>query len=94
MDIDNLLQKDDRTLFLIRSIDLQKFAETIIAGVSREPSNEPEKPISQNEAVEFLGKSRQTFYSWRRKGLISAHPLGGRVFYYRSELQDALNRRR
>jgi hypothetical protein len=49
-----------------------------------------EQPISQPEAIKFLGKSRQTLISWRRKGIIHAHTLGGRVYYMRSELLDAL----
>ncbi len=93
MEFDNLIQKDDRTWFLVRSIDLQKFAETIIAGVNREPSNEPEKPIPQAEALEFLGKSRQTFYTYRRKGLVNAHTIGGRCFYFKSELINALKKK-
>ena len=49
-----------------------------------------EQPISQPEAIRFLGKSRQTLISWRRKGIIHAHTLGGRVYYMRSELIEAL----
>ena len=57
-----------------------------------EPQRAPEieKPISQAEAIAFLGKSRQAFYSWRRKGLITAHILGGRVWYFKSELIAAM----
>lgn len=51
-----------------------------------------EQPISQAEAVEFLGKSRQTLISWRKKGLITAYHLGGRIFYKPSELLSALQK--
>jgi hypothetical protein len=51
---------------------------------------EIEKPISQPEALEFLGKSRQTFTTWRRKGFITARTLGGRVYYLKSELLEAM----
>jgi len=53
-------------------------------------ANPIEKPISQPEAIEFLGKSRQTLIAWRRKGVISAHMLGGRVYYLKSELLAAM----
>ncbi len=52
-----------------------------------------EQPISQPEAIKFLGKSRQTLISWRRKGIIHAHTLGGRVYYLRSELLEAVKRK-
>jgi Helix-turn-helix domain len=51
-----------------------------------ETNNSIEQPISQPEAIKFLGKSRQTLISWRKKGVITAHLLGGRVYYLKSEL--------
>lgn len=51
---------------------------------------ETEQPISQTEALAFLGKSRQTLNEWRRKGVISGHRLGGRIFYFKSELVKAM----
>jgi hypothetical protein len=55
-----------------------------------ETSPSIEQPISQPEAIKFLGKSRQTLVAWRRKGVISAHRLGGRIYYLKSELLDAM----
>jgi hypothetical protein len=68
-----------------------------LAGVkpisSPEPlKNEVERPISQPEAVAFLGKSRQTLTAWRRKGFISAHKLGGRIYFLKSELLAAMGK--
>ena len=57
---------------------------------AQELNNEIEQPISQPEAVKFLGKSRQTLISWRKKGIITAHILGGRVYYIKSELLEAM----
>lgn len=54
------------------------------------PDKEVERPISQLEAIEFLGKSRQTLAAWRRKGVIKAHQLGGRIYYLKSELLEAM----
>lgn len=53
-------------------------------------TNEVEKPISQTEAILFLGKSRQTLIAWRKKGVINAYTLGGRVYFLKSELLKAL----
>jgi hypothetical protein len=52
--------------------------------------SEDERPISQPEAIEFLGKSRQTLVAWRKKGVIKAYRLGGRVYYKKSELLNSL----
>ena len=53
-------------------------------------AKEIERPISQPEAVVFLGKSRQTLTAWRKKGIIKAHILGGRVYFLKSELLAAM----
>ena len=70
-------------------------SESVRAEFSKIPKStgqisEVEQPISQPEAIKFLGKSRQTLISWRKKGVINAHVLGGRVYYLRSELLAAL----
>ena len=52
--------------------------------------NSIEQPISQPDAIKFLGKSRQTLIKWRHKGVIHGHVLGGRVYYLKSELLEAL----
>jgi hypothetical protein len=51
-----------------------------------------EQPISQDEAIKFLGKSRQTLVSWRKKGIITGYLLGGRIYYKSSELVSALKK--
>jgi len=53
-------------------------------------TKEIERPISQPEAVEFLGKSRQTLVAWRKKGIIKAHRLNGRIYFLKSELLEAM----
>lgn len=72
----------------------RNFAELHVA-ISKIPNSterprEVEKPISQPEAIEFLGKSRQTLVTWRKKGIITGHSLGGRIYYLKSELLMAL----
>lgn len=51
---------------------------------------EEEQPISQAEAMLFLGKSRQTIAKWRRKGIIRGRVLGGRIYFLKSELIAAM----
>lgn len=75
--------------------DLRKFAD-MVRDESRQGKpvapapQEQEQPINQTEAIKFMGKSRQTFYSWRRKGLVKAHVLGGQCYFFKSELLAAL----
>lgn len=64
----------------------------------KEPgSSEPEKPIRDLEARTFIGGgkpiSRQTMYSLRKKGKVKAHVLSGSIFYFKSELSEAIKKR-
>jgi hypothetical protein len=97
--IDQILSGTGNTLICIRSEDVIPFASTcanlIIAGQAAGQTKlpvkqEPEKPISQAEAVIYLGKSRQTLIKWRKKGIIQAYRLGGRIYYLPSQLLLAL----
>ena len=96
MDITEILQNSENALIVARRDDLIAFAATVANNVLKEqpkptpPKQETEQPISQAEASIFLGKSRQTLISWRKKGLIKAYHLGGRVYYKTSELLKAL----
>ena len=95
METNEVLQGTDNALLIVRRDDLIAFANTYANRmIAEQPKanakQETEQPISQAEAVKFLGKSRQAFYSWRRKGLIKAHVLNGRVWYFKSELIAAM----
>jgi hypothetical protein len=68
---------------------------SVEAAMSKAPqpvqkSDEPESPVPEREARAFLGKSRSGLYSLRKKGKIKAHILGGRVYYFKSELIAAM----
>jgi hypothetical protein len=92
----NLAEIPSNIQLVITTQDLQNFAMTLLSGISISEapalSNEPEQPISQEEAMRYLGKSRQTLASWRRKGFITAHVLGGRIYFLKSELLSALKK--
>jgi len=97
MDLNPILNSTENTLIIARRNDLIEFAVTyadrILAGQAKAPvRQEIEQPISQPEAIKFLGKSRQTLIKWRKKGVIKGHVLGGRVYYLKSELLAALNK--
>ena len=42
--------------------------------------------ISQLDATEYVGCSRETLGAWQRKGLITGYRKAGRVYYSKSEL--------
>lgn len=45
--------------------------------------------ISQEEATQFVGCSRETLNAWQRKGLITGYRKAGRVYYSKSELESS-----
>lgn len=95
MDIDKVFQGKDDALLIIRRNDLLEFANLYAERILIEkatPASQPEaeKPMTQPEAIQFLGKSRQTLIKWRRNGTIKGHSLGGRVYYLKSELLAAI----
>lgn len=97
MDNNNILHEPGDTILIVRKNDLIEFAtsfadQILLRLASISPKHEIEQPISQSDAIIYLGKSRQTLIKWRRKGVIEGHTLGGRVFYLKSELLAALNR--
>lgn len=94
MELDELT-KTAPALILLSSDQLEDFAAVCVARALNATPTKPvepeiEKPISQPEAVAFLGKSRQTLIKWRKAGVITAYTLGGRVYYKKSDLLKAL----
>lgn len=90
-----ILQSETDALIIVRRDDLLDFARAYAQEAGKtlpEPETGPEAPISQNEAIEFLSISRQALYSWRRQGIIQAHIIGRRLFYFKSELLEAMKR--
>lgn len=99
MDTNEILHRAGDTFLFVNRNDLLDFARAYANNVQAPQakeivSQEVERPISQKEAIKFLGKSRQTLISWRNKGIIEGHTLGGRVYYLKSELLAALYKKR
>jgi hypothetical protein len=90
----DLTQLESNTLLIVRAEDLQHFAESLSIQKTQiiQKTDESEQPVPQSEACKFLGKSRQTFTKWRRDGLITGHKLGGRIFFFKSELLQSMKR--
>lgn len=60
-------------------------AKRIIAEV-----NLPDKPLSEKEVCEQVGKTRQTLSKYRREGKLRFHRIGREIFYFPSELKEDL----
>ena len=94
-EISEILNGPNNVMILLGRDDLIEFATTCASRIKDTQKKEPviqvtEQPISFPEAVKFLGKSRQTLTVWRKRGIIKGHILGGRVYFLKSELLDAL----
>ena len=46
--------------------------------------------LSMNELVKMLGVTKPTIIEWTKKGLLTAHRLGRRVFYKRDLVERSL----
>ena len=95
MDTDKFKTGD--VLVILHEKDLEQLAEKIAAKfkINAEEitiESKKEKPLTQTQAAEFLGRSRQTLINWRKKGVIKGKRLGGRIYFFESELLDAMKR--
>lgn len=72
--------------------------EAIIEGVKTQLNNlkehfEPKRPneyLTRHEVSKMLSIDLSTVHNWTKKGIIEAHQIGGRVFYLRSEIENAI----
>lgn len=93
MDISEL---NGKTILIMQASDIDKLAELIADKLPRQearpalPIHEP--PIPQKEAEEFMGVTHPTFLRWRKQGKVTGHTLGGRVYFFKSELLAALQK--
>lgn len=100
MDVQRVLNGAGDILIVVRRNDLMEFAQTCADLIKKNQERnerskneyESEQPMTQPQAIKFLGKSRQTLIQWRKKGIIQAYRLNGRIYYKPSELTAALQK--
>lgn len=51
-----------------------------------------DRPLTAKEAMQYLSMSKATFYRYVEKGLIPKSMLDTRVYYYKSDLDNAILR--
>ncbi|WKK66510.1 helix-turn-helix domain-containing protein [Lutimonas zeaxanthinifaciens] len=53
---------------------------------------EPEEYLTRDEVKKMLKVDLSTIHNWTKKGYLIHYGIGGRVYYKRSELENALIR--
>lgn len=51
---------------------------------------EPKRYLSRNELAEMLGVDRSTIHNWRKRKIIEAVQIGGRIFFERKSIENAI----
>ena len=79
----------DDLMKLIRDV-ITETTNSIIAKLDEGRSPEI---LTRKEAMKKLDiKSEATMINWEKKGYLSPHRIGGRIFYQKNEVVDALER--
>tara|TARA_R110002096_G_scaffold421482_1_gene627215 strand:+ start:3449 stop:3718 length:270 start_codon:yes stop_codon:yes gene_type:complete len=51
---------------------------------------EPKKYLSRSELAEMLGVDKSTIHNWRKRKIIEAVQIGGRIFFERESIENAI----
>lgn len=92
MDISEL---NGKTIYIIEGCNIDRLAELIASKMPQQMA-QPAPPINEEtlltfaETCKFLGISRPTGTRWRNAGKISGHLMGGKLYFFKSELLNAL----
>lgn len=76
----------------------EQLQAAIIEGVRKEleelkkdfQPKEPTAYLSRREVKQLLGITLNTLNNWTKKGILTAYGIGGRVYYKRHEVENAV----
>jgi hypothetical protein len=76
----------------------EQFQESIILGVKSEleklskefQPKEPTEYLTRNQVKDLLDVDLSTVHNWTKRGKLQAYGIAGRVYYKRSEVEQAL----
>ena len=76
----------------------EQLQAAIIEGVRKEldelkkdfQPKEPTTYLSRQEVKQMLGINLTTLNNWTKKGILTAYGIGGRVYYKRNEVENAI----
>ncbi|HLO43761.1 MAG TPA: helix-turn-helix domain-containing protein [Leadbetterella sp.] len=69
---------------------VQVYLKDAILEATKQIMEQNAKPLSRNEAADFLGVDVGTLNRWEAKGIITYHYLGGKKIYLKSELINTI----
>lgn len=76
----------------------EQLQNAIIEGVKQQLNNfkehlkpvEPNEYLSRSEVAKMLSVNESTVHNWRNKGVLSSYQIGGRVFFKRKDVENAM----
>jgi len=79
-------------------ISPEQLQEGIIKGVKNEldqlkkdfQPKQPSEYLTRNEVAEMLRIDLSSVHNWTKKGKLKAYGIGGRVYYKRHEIENAI----
>ena len=51
---------------------------------------EPNEYLTRNNVAEMLSVDLSTVHNWTKKGILQAKQIGGRIFYLRDQVENAI----
>jgi len=51
-----------------------------------------EKPVTAPYICKMIGVSRPALHKWSKAGIVRSHKLGGKLFYFESEVMEDLKK--
>lgn len=79
-----------------RTQNIENIALDLMMAISRLEKNfqpkEPTEYLTRNEVAELLKCDLSTIWLWTKKGKIISYGIGNRVYYKRSEVENAMVR--
>jgi predicted site-specific integrase-resolvase len=51
-----------------------------------------EKPVTAHYICKMIGVSRPALHKWSKAGIVRSHKLGGKLFFFESEIMEDLKK--
>jgi len=51
-----------------------------------------EKPVNAHYICKTIGVSRPVLHKWSKSGIVRSHKLGGKLFFFESEVMEDLKK--
>lgn len=88
MNIANFLESGQNVQLVISAIDLKEFAVTLMdeAKATTPKPKERERAYTPAEFAKKHNVDKSTLWRWCKAGILTPTRIGGKVFYYESDL--------